>query len=115
MLKFLLRVSLMRMVISEINRICLLSYRLFLACSDVSSDSWWLSLNLFATYLTRFKLYCTDVSSKLVPVDYTKKTKVQDDTKNPEWNEELIFPRANSDSVKVQVKIFHQESLGKDK
>ncbi|XP_063694280.1 myoferlin-like isoform X6 [Bolinopsis microptera] len=47
--------------------------------------------------------------------NYTKKTKVQDDTKNPEWNEELIFPRANSDSVKVQVKIFHQESLGKDK
>ena len=47
--------------------------------------------------------------------DYTKKTKTQDDTKNPEWNEELVFPRANTDSVKVQVKIFHQESLGKDK
>ena len=52
---------------------------------------------------------------KIFLVDYTKKTKVLDDTKNPEWNEELVFPRANSDTVKVQVKIFHEESLGKDK
>ena len=52
----------------------------------------------------------------IVPsIGYTKKTKVQEDTKNPEWNEDLEFPRANADSVKVQVKVFHKESLGKDK
>ena len=56
-----------------------------------------------------------NIAHCLLQLGYTRKTKVQEDTKNPEWNEDLEFPRANSDSVKVQVKVFHQESLGKDK
>ena len=47
--------------------------------------------------------------------DHTKKTKVKDDTKDPEWNEELEFPRGTSDTVKVQVKVFHEEMFGDGK
>eukprot|EP00116_Pleurobrachia_bachei_P010238 sb/3470500/ len=47
--------------------------------------------------------------------NHTKKTKVKDDTKDPEWNEELEFPRGTSDTVKVQVKVFHEEMFGDGK
>ena len=55
-------------------------------------------------------MICINLSS-----DHTKKTKTKDNTKDPEWNEELEFPRANGETVKVQVKVYHEESLGKDK
>lgn len=47
--------------------------------------------------------------------DHTKKTKTFDDSKNPEWNQDLEFPKPTGNTCKVQVKIYHKETMGKDK
>jgi len=82
------------------------SVKLIFGLSTVMHNKSYKYLTKVTTYFLCFTNYHSD---------HTKRTKTFDDSKNPEWNQDLEFPKPTGNTCKVQVKIHHEESLGKDK